>query len=137
MKKGPGKEDVADIFPHVATIAVVYGDPGGKYMAYLKKMDSHYMTAPYYYYDQLADLSRTSTRKVKSEIIDGVIGPVLREMFGAKGIDGTSDAGPQLPRECPGMSATSLRVQLGGGLFVTCEELKPFYGYTDDTGDGL
>lgn len=132
MKKGPGKEEVADIFPHVAAIAAVYGDPGGKYMAYLKKLDSHFMTAPYYYYDQPAALSQ----KASKEIGGNTNGAMVNQSSSLQGIRSTNTSDipytpPEIPWECPEAFATALRVQLDDGVFVTCDQLKPFYGYVE------
>ena len=35
MGLDPKKEQVSDIFPHVAAVAAAYGDPTGKYQAFL------------------------------------------------------------------------------------------------------
>ncbi|EJC99012.1 chondroitin AC/alginate lyase [Fomitiporia mediterranea MF3/22] len=119
LKKGPGKEKVSDIFPHVAAIAAVYGDPGGKYMAYLRKLDSHFMTAPYYYYDQPAAIHH------------------VLEVKQTDSRDDLPSQRPSIPWECPTVFAAALRVQLDDGVFVTCEELKPFYGYVADAGNDV
>ena len=130
LKKGPGKEQVSDIFPNVAAVAAVYGDPGGKYMAYLKKTDPHYMTAPYYYYDQSAAISqRRSSGNAKDVAVT-----MAKQSSSLSENDmrpsNTSEI-PKIPWKCPTAFATALRVQLDDGVFVTCNELKPLYGYLD------
>lgn len=134
MDKGPGKESVVDIFPHVAAIAAVYGDPSGKYMAYLKKFDSHFMTAPYYYYDQAGAL--TGARKTpanKEEAWAEEPGQQPLKLDNKNVSSSSTTSIPTIPWECPAVFATTPKVQLDDGVFVTCDELKPFYGYVKDT----
>lgn len=137
MAKGPGKEDISDIFPHVAAIAAVYGDPGGKYMAYLKKNDPHYLSAPYYYYDQSGAFTQNKEAVVENEaewLMDSEQ-PFLQETFDANNTqaDTLPGAAPSIPFECPPVFATAKRVQLDDGIYVTCDQLKPFFGYVNDT----
>ena len=40
-------------------------------------------------------------------------------------------ATPTIPFVCPPAFATAASVQLDDGVYVTCAELKPFYGYVD------
>lgn len=47
------------------------------------------------------------------------------------------DAGEPLPTptiafECPAAFATGTEVQLDDGVYATCDELKPFYGYVQE-----
>lgn len=133
MNKGPGKEDVTDIFPHVAAIAAVYGDPSGKYMAYLKKFDTHFMTAPYYYYDQEGAMSGVhKTPNGKDEVQAGEPAQQPLKLDDDSVSSTNTSSIPTIPWECPAAFATTLKVQLDDGVFVTCDELKPFYGYVKD-----
>lgn len=52
MNLNPKGEDVAEILPHVAAIAAAYGDPKGKYAAFLKKWMSNYQSNSFWLYDQ-------------------------------------------------------------------------------------
>ncbi|KAJ7275236.1 alginate lyase-domain-containing protein [Mycena haematopus] len=121
MKQDPKHEDVTEIFPHVAAVAAAYGDPSGKYAAFLKKMDSQYENKPYWYYDQ-PDAFPQGSRAQKSR----------REDPGARDI---SLANP-VPFECPcfelptgaceAINGTEA-VVLDDGVYATCDELEPFY----------
>lgn len=58
----------------------------------------------------------------------------LTEMFGVNGTVVDSDEGdadaadaPVLSFECPAAFADATSVEIDDGIFVTCEELEPFY----------
>ena len=139
MRIGPGKEDVSDIFPHIAAIAAAYGDPAGAYMAYLKKMDSNFMTAPYYYYNQPAALTQApNAPKGKGKSLASAA-PAKQQPLDVPSVslvpNSTADAPlatPTIPWECPEAFATATEVELDDGVYVTCDELKHFYGYAVD-----
>lgn len=38
---------------------------------------------------------------------------------------------PTIPFECPAAFATATEVELDDGVYVSCSQLKPFYGYVD------
>lgn len=196
FRLGPGKEDVSDIFPHVAAIAAAYGDPTGTYMAYLKKMDKNYMTAPYYYYNQpgaftmaptsakgkgknvagllfseeeaveAAILSKTpslnetsvlsktptlsktpSLSKTPTSTKSNGVTSVTIDHTSTSALDVTSTSitptetsalpTPTIPFECPEAFATATEVELDDGVYVTCDELKHFYGYAADTASNV
>lgn len=149
MTKGPGKEDITDIFPHVAAVAVAYGDPTGKYAAYLKKNDKRYQTAPYYYYNQQGALNRAPASKSKE--IEDSLKEIQQHLMALEKTDvptqgtdvptqGTNvptatsvpQPTPTIPWECPAAFETATEVQLDDGVYVTCDELKHFYGYAMD-----
>jgi len=48
----PGQEFASELFPQVASVAAVYGDPEGKYAAYLLGQDSSYINRNWYFWDQ-------------------------------------------------------------------------------------
>ena len=148
MGLNPGSEDVSDIFPHVAAVAAAYGDPTGKYANFLKSMDPSYMSMPFYYYDQTSALSHSPAAQVKGKR-DGsglLTNPKSMELGDLKdGLVGGSGAipaptptvasdvpTPTIPFQCPAAFATAAEVELDDGIYVTCDELKPFYGYIDD-----
>lgn len=135
MTKGPGKEDITDIFPHIAAIAIAYGDPTGRYTAYLKKNDKRYQEAPYYYYNQAGALTKapTSKNKVAEDPLDGLAHLAETDVPTPTSVP---QATPTIPWECPTAFATATEVQLDDGVFVTCDELKHFYGYAMDTVNG-
>lgn len=141
MKLNPGKEDITDIFPLVAAIAAAYGDPTGKYMAFLKQKDPSYITAPYYYYSQTGALTQAPAAKANKKRASEVNqeGQEHTELPPTPTMDIEEDVSglpltptPTIPFECPAAFATATEVQLDDGVYVTCDELKPFYGYVDD-----
>jgi len=48
------------------------------------------------------------------------------------GDEGDALPTPTISFECPAAFATGTEVQLDDGVYVTCDELKPFYGYVQD-----
>ncbi|KLO16850.1 chondroitin AC/alginate lyase, partial [Schizopora paradoxa] len=151
MALNPGKESIVDIFPHVEAVAAVYGDPTGKYAAFLTKNFPAYASATYYFYDQpeAFNVSPTSSSKGGKEVLDATEPHQLLEEGGhpvadevtttAKPPQGGSDDDPDDPLPaptisfaCPAAFATGTEVQLDDGIYVTCDELKPFYGYVEE-----
>ncbi|KAH8104323.1 alginate lyase-domain-containing protein [Phellopilus nigrolimitatus] len=126
LRQNPGKEDVSDIFPHVAAIAAAYGDADGKYAAFLKRADDSYLTASYYYYDQAAALTQAPSTgpKAKGKSVTDSLAPTPTN-------SGLPFATPTIPWACPAAFATTTQVQLDDSVYVTCDELKHLYGYTD------
>lgn len=147
LKIGPGKEDITDSFPLVVAVAAAYGDPSGKYGAYLKKNDKLYMVSPYYYYSQPGALTQApsgkggkSSGKDEDTNVSNGLEDTLAPTRTAKDAVNTSAAPdadsatetPTIPFQCPPAFATAFSVQLDDGIYVTCDQLKPFYGYVDD-----
>ena len=52
MSLNPKTEDVLEILPHVAAVAAAYGDPKGKYAAFMGKTMSDYQSKSFWLYDQ-------------------------------------------------------------------------------------
>jgi hypothetical protein len=50
----PGSElaYTQELYPDVAAVGAVYGDPGGKYAAFLKSKDGSYPAQPYFLWNQ-------------------------------------------------------------------------------------
>ena len=131
MSKGPGKEDITDIFPLVAAVAAAYGDSNGKYDAYLRKNDKKYQSAPYYYYDQSGALTKAPTSgRQKRDDEEGA--DTSASGFAVATPTEDPIPTPTIPFECPAAFATASQVELDDGIYVTCAELKPLYGYVDD-----
>jgi hypothetical protein len=63
MSLNPTGEDVNEIIPHVASIAAAYGDPRGKYTAFMTKTMVDYQRKPFWFYDQTAALSSSPAAK--------------------------------------------------------------------------
>lgn len=141
MGVDPDDEDISDVFPHVAAVAAAYGDPKGKYAAFLKKQESDFASQPFWFYDQSSALSNSpASAKVKHRraardllaggaanatqalaadfggVAQGTMGHVLDEV----------SSGP-IPFECPAVFQEAKETELEDGLFVTCDMLKPFY----------
>ena len=53
MKLDSKSEDPNELVPHVMVAAAAYGDPTGKYMAYVKKIMPEYDTRVYQFYNQI------------------------------------------------------------------------------------
>jgi len=150
MGLNPGQESVVDIFPHVEAVATVYGDPTGKYAAFLTKKFSDYASATYYFYDQAQAFNHSPASKSKSNKVTldtaepnellqegGRLDVAEVTTTATKAGEELGDAGEPLPTptiafECPAAFATGTDVQLDDGVYVTCDELKPFYGYVQE-----
>lgn len=67
MALNPKGEDVGEIVPHVASVAAAYGDPKGKYAAFMTKTMANYQSKPFWFYDQtLALVSSPASRGARS-----------------------------------------------------------------------
>ena len=56
MSLDPKTEDVLEVLPHVASVAAAYGDPKGKYAAFMGKIMSDYQSKSFWLYDQTGAL---------------------------------------------------------------------------------
>lgn len=55
MSQSPGDDDPAELYPHIATVGVQYGDPSGKYGSFLRgKLGTEFLKDPFYLWDTLA-----------------------------------------------------------------------------------
>ncbi|KZT06856.1 chondroitin AC/alginate lyase [Laetiporus sulphureus 93-53] len=129
MGLSPGSEAVSDIFPHVAAVAAAYGDPKGKYAAFLQKQVSTYKSTPFYFYDQTAALPNSpAAHSTHKRGVDERLGETLSTVSGTE--DFVKDAAitaADIAFECPAVFTVSPRVEIDNGIYVTCDELKPFY----------
>ncbi|KAH9946788.1 chondroitin AC/alginate lyase [Amylocystis lapponica] len=127
MALDPKGEDVSDIFPHVAAVAAAYGDPKGKYHAFLQKQVSSYQSMPFWFYDQTAALPNAPashsahSREVREYTVNSTLNG-LEEM--AWDVVNSAVA---IPFECPAVFDSTPEVEVDDGIFVTCDQLKPFY----------
>lgn len=149
MGLNPGSEDISDILPHVASVAAAYGDPTGKYAKFLKAKAPSYTSDPTWYYNQPEALTHApaSAKGGKSEArkrTDEVYRLEIRglnshatptETAASTDASNTDDPSPipTIPFECPQVFATAVEVLLDDGIFVSCDDLKPFYGYVDNS----
>jgi hypothetical protein len=106
MTIDPGKENPQELAPHVAAVAAAYGDPTGKYAKYLAKTDGSYRSRPYWFFDQPTAI-RGAKKGQKGRIVESIL----------------DDIGFDCPSVFSGMTA----VEVDDGVYVTCEELRPFY----------
>ncbi|KAF8973712.1 alginate lyase-domain-containing protein [Flammula alnicola] len=111
----PRNEDVGEIFPHVASVAAAYGDPNGKYAAFLSEKDPNYQSKPYWFYDQTSALTNSPASKNEPRSI------IWRRE------DSPDPVEVNVPFECPAVFRDAVQVEIDNGLFVTCDELRPFY----------
>ena len=52
MSTKPGSETVTEIVPHMAVVAAVYGDPGGKYAKFMARVQPEYDGKAWYLWNQ-------------------------------------------------------------------------------------
>ena len=52
MTVPPGNDDPVELYPDVAAVAATYGDPDGKYAAFLASQDPTYPAEAYFLWDQ-------------------------------------------------------------------------------------
>ena len=71
MKQDPEDEEVSDLIAHVAAVAAAYGDPNGKYKAFLQKNRKDYQTQSFWFYDQTDALPNSpAASKHKRDLVD-------------------------------------------------------------------
>lgn len=122
MAQNPGDEDPSLTLPHVASVAAAYGDPAGKYMAFLKKHDSSYSGKSFWLYDQVGAFphspgSKKAARWLQKE--DDTFDLLYTSLV-------ANDV-PDVPFECPAVFSDAVKVLIDNDLYVTCDELRPFY----------
>lgn len=134
MTVGAKGEDLSDVFPHVAAVAAAYGDPKGKYSAFLQKNVANYKSQPFWFYDQSSALTNSPAGKAKrSDDIESSTPIVTRQDSPSnatepiKDADSVSSPSSTIPFECPEVFNDAPAVELEDGLFVTCDELRPFF----------
>jgi hypothetical protein len=115
MATNPGSEDITELYPHVASVAAAYGDPTGKYLAFLQQGDPDYASKPYWFYSQPAALrgAPAANQQKRDNALTGVVeerGKPIAYIVIKPAAFGKSDT-----------------IQLDDGVFVTWEELKPYY----------
>ncbi|KAI0079578.1 chondroitin AC/alginate lyase [Panus rudis PR-1116 ss-1] len=116
MSVNPKGERVLDLVPHVASVAAAYGDPSGKYKAFLQKYESDYKSEAWWFYDQTAALPNSPAAGIRKR--EDEVGAAPNATEAANGV---------VPFECPAVFAEAVEAELEDGLYVTCEDLRPFY----------
>lgn len=140
MAQDPKKEAVSQVFPHVAAVAAAYGDPDKKYANFLQAHNSNYKSDRYWLYNQAPALKASPSRRREkrdgrrplrwrrqdtdhdSEEYpdgDGIIVPPESQNDTASGKGVTF--------QCPEAFVGQDEVELDNGLFVTCDQVRPFY----------
>jgi hypothetical protein len=145
MNVNPGSEPVTNIFPHVATVAAVYGDPDFKYATYLQKHANDYKKERYWLYNQPGAFKMTPAARRKRAFAGEATSLTKRgESDAPASTDDAQDghdsdttdepSGHEKPIsdegisfKCPAVFDGVEKVELDNGLFVTCDQLKPFY----------
>ncbi|GBE78323.1 predicted protein [Sparassis crispa] len=125
MSLDPKDEDVSDIFPHVAAVAAAYGDPKGKYAAFLQKQVSDYKSMPFWFYDQNSALPNAPASHTARDL--GELEHSSTAAGTERAILDTITPSATIPFQCPTVFATATEVAIDDGIYVTCDELKPFY----------
>jgi hypothetical protein len=129
MALSPGSEDQSEILPHVAAVAAAYGDPTGKYAAFLKKLDLSYNIHPYWYYDQVAALPNSPNgsggKQTKRDDFSNSTSAVTSPSSVPASIAQKGETVIQ-PVKPAAFDDTGV-VQLDDGVFVTWDQIKPFY----------
>ncbi|KAF8912813.1 alginate lyase-domain-containing protein [Gymnopilus junonius] len=120
----PGDEDATQLYPHVAAISAAYGDPHGKYMAFLKEKETTYASKSYWFYDQTAAFPNAPALKKNS-----VTRTVWKREDSLTVRDNALDSSPvDVAFKCPDVFKSFWRVELDNDIYTTCDELQPFYG---------
>ncbi|KAK2461802.1 hypothetical protein APHAL10511_006265 [Amanita phalloides] len=65
MSLDPKKENGSELAPHVAAVAAAYGDPEGKYAAYLSRTMKDYRRKAFWFYDQAGALQGAGRKKAR------------------------------------------------------------------------
>lgn len=134
MSQNAKGEDISNLFPHVAAVSAAYGDPKGKYAAFLQKNDPNYKGDPFWFYDQSGALPNSPAGKTKrSDEVDTEepATDLLSVVHASSVPNGTMPVGVAstgtVPFECPEVFKNAKAVELEDGLFVTCDQLQHFY----------
>jgi hypothetical protein len=120
MSRDPDGEDIGQILPHVAAVAAAYGDPTGKYATFLSQHDPNYASKSYWFYNQPSALSKAPTSRSKRSVTwkrEDAFDPPHTLV----------NSVPVLPFACPAIFDNSKKVEIDNGIFVTCDQLRPFY----------
>ncbi len=115
MGVDPKDEDSSELLPHTASVVAAYGDPTGKYRAFLEKEDPMYQSRSWWFYNQ------PSSVKGARYTPSGSASRLRQRRSG----DTTTSSTPLLVKP-PAFSHTDT-IQLDDGVYVTWEDLLPYY----------
>lgn len=116
MAINPKNEDITEILPHIATVAAAYGDPTGKYASFLKAKMPGYQSKPFWFYDQTTALPNSPAGSSNK-----------RSILWAREDTPVSVTDPAAAFKCPAVFEGLFQVEIDNGIFVNCEQLRPFY----------
>jgi hypothetical protein len=125
VKRGR-EEDVAELAPHVAAVAAAYGDPRSKYATWLSTTMPEYQSAPWWFYDQTEALGSAPAAR-GGERARRFVRWARGYVEGEECETSSRRRGLPMPFECPAVFSTGREVEIDAGIFVTCDELRPFY----------
>ncbi|KAF8640713.1 hypothetical protein AX17_000366 [Amanita inopinata Kibby_2008] len=97
------KENIAELAPHVASVAAAYGDAKGKYAAFLKRTMGDYESKPFWLYDQPSGVRRTKGGQ--------------RARAAGEGVGG-------IEFECPAVFAGVEMVEVDDGVFKEMNQTR-------------
>ncbi|KAJ7487393.1 chondroitin AC/alginate lyase [Mycena galericulata] len=128
MSKDPKDEDGTEACPHVAAAAAAYGDPTGKYAAFLRRVCPGYQSQAFWFYDQPDALTNAPGAQSRHDRrIDTLVENSGGSRFIPRFIPFRCPVDPN-PEEVPGLlSPPEDSVELDDGIWVSCNDLKPFY----------
>ncbi|KAJ7783569.1 chondroitin AC/alginate lyase [Mycena maculata] len=119
MTLDPKDEDGTEACPHAAAVSAAYGDPTGKYAAFLGRECPQYRSQSYFFYDQPGALPNAPGARTQNKRVDSPAGDVSDNI--------PKDWCP-VQKNIPGFpSPPKDKVQLDDDIFVTCKELEPLY----------
>ena len=141
----------SQILPRVAAVAAAHGDPDGEYVNFLQAHNSKYKSGRYWLYDQAPALKMSPSRRrekrddrrplrwKRQDVND------VEEYPDGDGIIAPSEAQNDTASEnrvtfqCPKAFAGQDEVELDNGVFVTCDQDRPFcvLFYQDPHGEGV
>lgn len=148
-------ESILSLLPHIASVAVAYGDPHGKYEAYIQKQDSGYARRTWWWHDVNNAFGPASTmphqRKRWARSRSTLSARALPQSFSSTFLPivasetndtATTDAPPTTgtvtdPAWAPGEEPIrpdifgdvedNTPVQLDDAVFVTWDDIRPYY----------
>lgn len=130
MSLNPGEEKVDDALPHVAAVAATYGDPQGKYAAYLKAGNKNYAKKPFWFYDQPGAIMRGQAKhrqRQQDEPSPSTSGEASAPSTRTQEIE-ASKVDEDHP---PMLFANGSMVELEEGFFVGWKDVRGFYRRLD------
>ena len=115
MGVDPKDEDSSELLPHIASVIAAYGDPTGKYRTFIEKNDPMYQSRSWWFYNQPG-----SVRGARSTPSGSASRPQRKKRGDARA-SGTS----LLVK--PAAFSRNDTIQLDDGVYVTWEDLLPYY----------